>query len=170
MILPPFILITFIPWFAFLSLIGNFIIDSLVLLIISFVVFKKMDWTFYSKTIFKVWLLGFVSDFIGVIFLLIAYFIARPKEYYQGVDIGVLKEISNGFWLAMNGGSALESMWSFLYILSGIIVAAIAIFIFDYFISFRKSSMTKRQKMVSAFIYAIFTAPYTFFLPESLFR
>ncbi len=59
----------FFPPVIFITLAGNFIIDSLVLLV-CFYVFKLADSqnnlkTFYNKSILKVWMFGFLADTIG---------------------------------------------------------------------------------------------------------
>ncbi len=72
MIFPPFILITFTPWFFVFSLVGNFLIDSAVLTVIMLVVFKKFDRSFYIRKIFILWGLGFGADFIGCFYILYA--------------------------------------------------------------------------------------------------
>ena len=68
MILPPFTLMFMAPLLLAITLAGNFIIDSIVLLAVSLFVFRKIDWKFYGKNIFKVWGLGFAGDIVGVIF------------------------------------------------------------------------------------------------------
>lgn len=166
MILPPFLLLTFIPWLAALSLIGNFIIDSLVLLLISVIIFKRVDGNLYIKSIWKVWAFGFLSDFIGVIYLLIS--IIASDASYKGED-SLLDAISSGMYYAFNHGDSFYNIWSFIYMLSGIIIAAIAIFVFDYFISLKNVGLSKKQRLLSALSFAVFTAPYTFLLPNSLF-
>lgn len=49
LIFPTFMLFTFNPLFWGISLAGNFIIDSIVLLIISLAVYKKLSISFYKK-------------------------------------------------------------------------------------------------------------------------
>ena len=67
MILPPFILFAIVPIFWLISLVGNFVIDSVVLMIISLVIYKRFSGKLYKKAIIKVWLLGFAADFVGVL-------------------------------------------------------------------------------------------------------
>ena len=55
MIVPPFILIMISPLLWFISLAGNFIIDSAIILIISLIIFRKISGEFYKKSILKVW-------------------------------------------------------------------------------------------------------------------
>lgn len=138
-ILPPFILIGFSPWFLGISLVGNFLIDSAVLSIIMLVVFKKFDKTIYIKKIFWLWLLGFSADIIGLFYI---------------------------FAVSLVGGNI--SYNNLPMIISGIIIAGGCIFLLDYFV-FRKSDMTKKQAVLSALAFAVFTAPYTYMLRYFVF-
>lgn len=142
LILPPFMLIMFTPPWILISLIGNFLIDSLLLIIFFALFFKRVYGKLYIKTIFKVFGLGYASDFIGVLFLMIPFFL--PSS--------LTKNWNDGIFMFM-----------------GIALASIFIFLFDYFISFRNCGFTKIQRIVSSIAFAVITAPYTFLLPESLF-
>ena len=83
MILPPFMLFFFVPTLWIVSAVGNFIIDSIVLLIISIFIYKKFTWQLYKKSIIPVFLYGFLSDFLGVLYLM-AISIGSGAEYYEG--------------------------------------------------------------------------------------
>lgn len=96
MILPPFMLFFFVPTLWIVSALGNFIIDSIVLLIISIFIYKKFTWQLYKKSIIPVFLFGFLSDFLGVLYLM-AISIGSGAEYYEGNDIG--KQILSGIYI-----------------------------------------------------------------------
>lgn len=90
MILPPFMLMMFSPLLWLISLAGNFIIDSVMVIIISLIMFRKISGEFYKKSILKVWLLGFASDFIGVIYLFfidLAAYSAGAYNYEEGDSV-----------------------------------------------------------------------------------
>lgn len=169
LILPPYLLMVFVPWLALLSIVGNFIIDSIVLIIISFIVFKNYDRYFYKRNIWKVWLLGFFADFVGAFYLFSGSqlgYVYINKE--QQIDSGFVYNLMDGMNNVTNH-SDVVTVYSVGFILSAIILASIAIFLLDYLIVFRKVDMTKKQKVLSALSFAIFTAPYTFLLPSNLF-
>lgn len=171
MILPPFMLFALVPLFWLISLVGNFIIDSAVLLIISLVIYKSFSGKLYKKAILKVWLLGFAADFVGVLYLIIVSVCSSIWNmfgggYYEGNDLG--RQILSGIDSAMNH-SHFDSVWGVLFIVSGILVSAATIFVFDYFISFRNVGFSKKQRLLSALSFAFFTAPYAFLLPKELF-
>lgn len=170
MILPPYMLMTFMPSLAVISLAGNFIIDSIVLLIISSIIFKKINIDFYKKRVWKVWLLGFAGDFVGVFYLFvgseIGYFYINSHPYAPNdLTYSIMDSLNN----VTNHPNSV-SFYSICFLVSAIFISSIAIFLFDYFIAFRKSEMTKTQKLLSSLAFAVFTAPYTFLLPNSLFH
>ncbi len=168
MILPPYLLMVFVPWLAALCLIGNFIIDSIVLLIISLIVFKRVNGEFYKKNILKVWLFGFAGDFVGILFLFIGsnigYFYINSHSNENGLFFPIMEGLNN----VTNHAYAVNT-YSYVFIAIAIFVAAIAIFLFDYFIAFRKTKLTKKQKFLSSLAFAVFTAPYTFLIPNNVF-
>lgn len=169
MILPPFMLMMFSPILWLISLAGNFIIDSVMVIIISLIMFRKISGEFYKKSILKVWLLGFASDFIGVIYLFfidLAAYSAGAYNYEEGDS--VFRKYLTGANRAFSHCDT-SSFWAVVYLASGILVAAICIFLFNYFISLRKTDLTKKQGLFSSIILAVCTAPYTFLLPADLF-
>ena len=169
MILPPFMLMMFLLKLWFISLVGNFIIDSVMVLIISLIMFRKVSGVFYKKSILKVWLLGFASDFIGVIYLFfidLAAYSAGAYNYAEGDS--VFRKYLTGANRAFSHCDT-SSFWAVVYLASGILVAAIFIFLFNYFVSFRKTELTKKQRIFSSILLAVCTAPYTFLLPADLF-
>lgn len=168
MILPPYLLMVFVPWLAAICLIGNFIIDSFILLIISLFIFKKVNGKFYKQNILKVWLLGFAGDFVGILFLFIGSHIGYFYVISHRKGNGLLYQIMEGLNNVTNHLNDLNT-YSYVFLAIGIFVAAIAIFLFDYFIAFRKTELTKKQKLFSSLAFAVFTAPYTFLIPNSVF-
>lgn len=173
MILPPFMLFAFLPIFWLIALVGNFIIDSAVLLIISLVIYKSLNGKLYRKAILKVWLLGFAADFVGVLYLIIVSLCFSAILFHQNDgDIINQNDLGSQILLGINSAmnhSHFDSVWGVLFILSGILISAVTIFIFDYFISFRNVGFSKKQRLWSALSFAFFTAPYAFLLPKEFF-
>ena len=122
---------------------------------------------FYWKTIWKVWGLGYGADVIGVSYVLIISNVASGYSIYSGDrDMNsLMHQIMDGIRNVTHHIDSLN-IFSFLHLGVGVIVAGVAIFLFDYFIAFRKTEMTKKQKIIMSLSLAIFTAPYTFFLPN----
>ena len=92
---------------------------------------------FYRKNILKVFLFGFLADFIGIAFLFLT--------------VAVLELSTKGDDLYLTAPAT---------VLSGV-----CIFLFHYFISFRKCDQKVRRCLSLTF--AIATAPYTFMLPSA---
>lgn len=169
-VFPPYMLIFLVPWLLGAVLIGNFIINSIVLLIISFYLYKKINMRFYGKKIIWVWLLGILADAIGDGYL-IAVSLFSGAEYYEGNDL--FKQMLSGIYIAVNhsvyDSFGRFSFWGFCFLLSGVIISGVLIFILDYLFVFSDNSITKRQRVVSSLMLAVITAPYTFLLPKELF-
>ncbi len=163
MIFPIYIWLYLFPGTVLISLAGNYLIDSLVVIILSKIMFKKYDKNLYHNCIWRVWALGYASDVIGCLYLFGMSNIGYDYLLEETQD-SVLYQIMEGINNVTNHPDMLNaySMW---FIASAVLISAIAIFLFDYFIAFRKTDLTKKQKLIMSLSLAIFTAPYTFFLP-----
>ena len=116
---------------------GNFLIDSLVLVIAMKVLKLENRKAFYCKHILPVFLLGFLADLLA----------------------------SAPMWLGMYlelGGTYGDSP---LLTIPGVVLAGVLSYLFDYYVSFRKLDKPLRKKL--ALTYAIATAPYTYLIPSS---
>lgn len=113
----------------------NFLVDSLVILITMKIIGVVAKKEMYKKSILKVWIFGFLSDIIGSAFLIFTMWILElPNE---GDDLYLT--------------------------IPAILISAVFIFIFNYFVSFKGYDKATKFKM--ALNLAIFTAPYTFLIP-----
>ena len=74
-IFPTFMLFAILPHLWLISLVGNFIIDSIVIFILFAVFLKKQQFKLYKKVIFPIWILGFIADAIGTLYLTITAFL-----------------------------------------------------------------------------------------------
>ena len=136
-VLFPFWMLILFPPMWLLILPGNFIIDSLVLLVCMKVLKIEQRFNFYKSTILKIFCIGMFSDIIG-----------------------------SAYMFMMMVGFEIGNMGDELYLtLPALFISAILIFVLNYFISFRKCEKLIRLKMSLTF--AIATAPYTFLVPSS---
>lgn len=136
-VLFPFWMMRLFPIVWIVVIPGNFIIDSLVLLgsLFLFKIEDKKQW--YKKYILKVFVFGMLSDIIGSAYMLFMMLV---------FDVG--------------------SMGDELYLtLPALVLAAGMIFVFNYFVTFKK--IDKKQRLQLALIFALVTAPYTFLIPSS---
>ena len=115
---------------------GNFLVDSLVLFLAMKVLKIEARWEFYRRHIVPVFLLGFLADILASI----------------PMWAGVFLEL---------GGPLADSP---VLTVPGVILAGVLIYVFDYFVSFRKLDQPLRKKL--ALTFAIATAPYTYLIPS----
>ena len=159
-IIPPYVATLFSPLFVLVCLAGNFLIDSLVMLVISWAVFGRIDFGFYKKRILKAWLLGFAADFIALLFMLLCYETGHalwnsfPQDSWMNSVARAMALIAYD-----------KNIGSIIFMIIAIALAAAAIYLFNYFNTFRGSGMSKKQRVLSSLAFAVFTAPYTLLLP-----
>ncbi len=136
-VLFPLWLILLFPQTWLIVLPGNFIIDSLVLIVGMFIwkIAEKKQW--YKRYIIKIYLFGMLSDMIGAGYMLLLMLC---------FDVG---RMGDEFYLTV----------------PALVISAALIFIFNYFITFRKEEKQLRVKV--SLLFAIVTAPYTFLVPSS---
>lgn len=135
-VLFPFWMLLLFPQMWLIILPGNFLIDSLVL-VLSMAFLKLEDRKqFYKKHILKIFAFGMLADLIGAAYLLLMVVL----------EVGLM-----GDELYMT--------------LPALVISAGMIFVFNYFITFRKEEISLRRKL--ALVYTLATAPYTFLIPSS---
>ncbi len=151
---PVWIILIFpVSWFIIIP--GNFMIDSLVLLLVMH--FLKIDnrKTFYKKHIILVVLFGFLSDMFGSLLLLLTQYMSESGNFYEYVSLPVTE---NPF----------DNIYSMLYTVLAITVSGVLIYVLNRFITFRKLN-NRSHKRYFALSLAILTAPYLFLCPSSSF-
>ena len=136
-VLFPVWMIVTLPSVWYVVIPGNFLIDSLVLALAMKALKIENRWEFYRGHILPVFLLGFLADILAAALMW----------------VGVFLEL---------GGNMADSP---LLTVPGTLIAAVLIWLFDYFVSFRKLETPLRRSL--SLIFAIATAPYTFLIPSS---
>ena len=116
---------------------GNFLIDSLVLFLAMKGLALSDKKRRYGESIWKVFLFGLLADFIAAGVLM---FLAFVMEW---------------------GGPYADDLY---LTVPALFLAGGMIFIFNYYITFRKSEQFVRWRLSLAL--AVFTAPYTFLIPS----
>lgn len=156
----PIWFLLFFPPVIFITLIGNFVIDSLVL-IACFFLFKITDSQkslkeFYTSSILKVWLYGFLADFIGASILFLVEILGDswglPGELITGINF-----------------DPFSNPWAVMVIMFAMLVSAALIFIFNYKFTFKKQIEEGKLRFKAAITIAIVTIPWTFLLPTKWF-
>lgn len=156
----PIWMLIFIPPVIFIALIGNFIIDSLVL-VACFYIFKlanrqKSLKKFYKRTILKVWFFGFLADIIGALLLL-------AITMFGGVS-----ELAYDFISAVSY-DPFSNIYAVLVIIVAMFISTFFIFIFNYLFTLRKVIDDEKIKIKVALTIAILTIPWTFLIPTKWF-
>jgi len=156
----PIWMLIFFPPIIFISLAGNFIIDSLVILVCIYLfklaVDSKEVKIIYKKSIIKVWLFGFLADIIGAIIL----FILGIMGEYLG--------LSYEFTSAVNF-DPFSNPLAVATIVFAMLVSALFIFLFNYKITFKELIADNSTRLKVALTVAIVTMPWTFLLPTKWF-
>ncbi len=137
----PVWMLTLFPQMWLIAIPGNFVIDSIVLIILMFILKVECKKSFYIKNIFKVFALGFAADMISALTLFLITMYTPVSNYVVMADEWFLT-------------------------IPALLFASLLIFVFNYFISFKKHEKSIRLKM--ALTFAIATAPYTFLIPSSI--
>ncbi len=155
----PFWLILFFPPVILLTIIGNYIIDSLVL-VGCYKVYRLQDKDinlkpFYKEHILSVVVYGFLADIIGVALLLVCTW----SDLF-GLSNEIVSAISY---------NAFSHPMAFIIVLLAVLISFIFIFIFNYKKVFDKSIMDKALRIKIAISIAIVTIPWTFFVPMEWF-
>ena len=146
-----FLLVFPVAWIVVLP--ANFIIDSIVLLISAKLLKLTNIKEIYKKTILKVWLIGFASDFVGagILFIGSSVEVADWNEYLYSLS-----------W------NPFDNWYALLYAAFAVAVTGVLIYIANIKFSFHSLEIDKRKKRILALALAIFTAPYVFLYPSSL--
>ena len=132
---PVWMLVT-LPYLWYIVIPGNFLFDSLVLILVIRKMKLEPRWEFYKKHILGVFFFGFLADILA----------SLPMW---------------GMMMLEMGGPLADGM---LITGTGLILAGVLIYVFDYYITFRKCEPGLRKKL--ALTFAIATAPYTFLIPS----
>lgn len=155
MILPIWMLLLS-PGMWWLTIVGNLIIDS-VLLLVSMKILKIKDIKFnFKKSFLKIYLMGFAADFISCVPMLIPMFFSESNSIFINKLIEGL--LNNPF----------SNVYSFIWVTICVLITGIVIYLFDYKVALNKSGLDDIQKKKISLIMAIFTAPYLFYLPSYL--
>ncbi len=148
-----FLLIFPISWLVVLP--ANFLIDSIVLLM-TLKLLKQHDiLNTYKKLIIKVWIFGFLSDFISAGFMFLTQIVEFGDWWYHHIANPVAY---NPF----------DNPYSLFYVLLAIIIAAVFIYFFNIRYSFNKMGTDTAAKKQIALSLAIFTAPYILLFPSQV--
>lgn len=133
----PFWAILLFPQSWLIVLPGNFVIDSIILIISMFLLKISDKKQCYKLNIFKIFIFGLLSDIVGSGYMLL---------------------MSIVFQLGITGEE-------FYLTIPALIISTACIFALNYFVTFKNTNKILRLKL--SLIFALFTAPYTFLIHTS---
>lgn len=156
----PIWIVMFFPPMLFITLAGNFIIDSLVILI-CFFIFKLKEIQsalkiFYMESILKVWLFGLLSDIVAAVIL----FLTGSHGDSFGLPNKIRSAIIHDPF--SNPGAVIILIFSML-------VSGVFMFLFNYRIIFKNQIAEKKLRFKVALTIAIVTIPWPFWFPAIWF-
>lgn len=130
-----FLMLIPITWLIVLP--GNFLIDSLVLVIFMRCVKMQERKAFYKKHILKIFCFGLLADVVGSGWMFVTAYVFEWGVYGDELYLTI----------------------------PAVLISAVCIFLLNYFVTFRKEETVIRRKL--ALTYAIATAPYTMMIPSA---
>lgn len=132
------------PVFLPVLLPANFVVDSVMLFVLFFLMKLPEKKVLYKKVIWKTWGFGFLADILAsAVLALISWTNLLPfNEYLPCSNLG-----------------------AFLFTTCGVVLAAVLIYIFQRKFVLKKLDLEEGQKKKVAIGMAILTAPYLMYLP-----
>lgn len=155
-VLLPIWILYFFPQVWIITLPGNLLIDCAVLLITLVVLKHTEKKEVLKKLWWKFWLLGFLADFVGAVFLFGCWYLsALPDPVGSWIDSIISQAFLNPF----------RTLPGFLYTMAGVAIAGVCIYFFDKRAMKSCTLLDGRQRHIVALTMAIVTAPWTFLIP-----
>ncbi len=158
----PIWLLWLIPITWIIVLPANFLIDLVVV---------KLTLKFYhvsdikriaESIIVKVWVFGFIADFIGTAAMFMANVIDFDRQSYM--KKWWYENISNAV-----SYNPFDSIYAVIWVTVSVVITACCIYFFNYKICLKKAELSNDLKKKLALSLSIFTAPYVFYLPTAWF-
>lgn len=123
---------------------ANFVIDTLVLVIALKVLHIGQAFTVWKRSIVKVWLIGFASDFLGAALILAIMLL--------------LDAVGSPLNTILFPGTTIISI-------PGVLLSGVLIYFFNQKLSFGRRELTAVQIHKLSLALAVFTAPYAMMIP-----
>ncbi len=154
-ILPIWILLLF-PQLLVFVIPGNLIVDCAVLWFALLALKHAQKGAVVKKLWWKLWLLGFAADAIGVAWMFLGWLLAIPFGDWWVDTLSYILHNPFGHPLA------------FLWTLAGVALAGVCIYFFDKRAMRSCELLDGRQRHAAALAMAIVTAPWLFLIPTYL--
>lgn len=120
----------------------NFIVDSIVFIVGMKLFGFQNKAQLYKKRILFIVVFGFLADIIG----------ACLYTFFESIQFIKSEDVTK-YWPS-----------NFIGVTISILVAGIFIYIFNYFITFKKIDIMKKQRIMISLLFVIITMPYLFYM------
>ena len=160
LIFPVWILLWFPSWLWLIIIPANYIIDRLIFTILGKHYKPELTNDFYRNNTWKLFLRGFGADFIGMLFLLVPTIILDTVFDSVSAVQNFTHDLQYNLY---------NNPLAVIYTLLAVALAGLLIFLFDRRALRKMGVFTEEQAKKIALFMAIFTAPYLYLLPPSLF-
>lgn len=160
----PIWMLIFFPQVWLVVIPANFIIDSLVLLVMfRLMVPGESLGRLWRRSILRVVLIGFFSDFIGAVPLVVIVF----GGTWLGNNLPAPAADALGMVMAQVMGNPFASGWAFLIISVFVLLAGFCIYKLNCWFSLCRLNLSRKQEKRIALVLAVVTAPWLYYLPLS---
>ena len=142
-----------VPAVWLIALPGNLLIDCAVALVTLLTLKHQQKWAGLKKIWWKIWLLGFAADFVGIAALFPAMSLtsAVPKEIRP-----LIEPVMYNCW---------KSPVAFLWTAAAVALSGVCIYFFDRRAMRSCQLLTDQERHLLCLALAVVTAPWTFFIP-----
>ena len=133
--LPAFIIFLITPY-LFAQVFIDSIFDWGVILLLSFIMYKRISGEFLKKNAFRIFLTGFIAKYAGAVFL---FAVGLPVNsyvfygHYYPDSPALFDRLLVGIYQAVQGDTYFNTV-SFLFVSCGVVIAFISIFLAQFFV------------------------------------
>lgn len=154
-----------VTWIVILP--ANFLIDLAVLVITMRCLKLSGRKETAGRSIWKIWLFGFFSDFVGTFFMFLVNIIDSLLDY-QHYQSPARQWWYNNMTNAVTF-NPFSTLPAFLWSAACILLSGVCIYLFNFHFSLKKAVPDSVIRKKLALSLSVFTAPYLFLLPTSWF-
>lgn len=143
------------------SVLGKLLLNLIALKTVS-AIFKKSDDMIFKKTFKRAYGFGLLADLIGYLLAVaVVVIISGIEAGFCYIDI-----LSILIYLFMFFACPFDNRWeTWFFVIIAAVISMLVTFILNYFIILKETNLSKKQRLISALIIALITAPYYFLIP-----
>lgn len=132
---------------------GNLLVDCAALFFTLLALGHAQKGAVVKRLWWKLWLLGFAADGVGVVWMLLGMLGCIP---FGAAWENTVSHVTH---------NAFHNPWAFLWTLAGVAIAGVCVYFFDKRAMKSCELLTDRERHITALAMAVVTAPYLFFIP-----